>query len=280
VDPARIAELLQPFVADPRPPRPIREGPEPSALSPSVCSEEASRLEESASALITPALLQHISIYIDVLLRWNARINLTAVRDPEQIVTRHFGESLFTARQLFPHPRLPFPGKPRMGPGRRPSEPPPGAAASAPPGPPAHDLIDLGSGAGFPGLPIKLWAPGLRATLIESNQKKATFLREAIRALRLMDIDVFSGRGENFGGQARVVTLRAVERFDSVLAAAANLVAPSGWLALLIGGPQIERARQLLPALEWHAPVAIPLSSKRALLLGSKGSSQEIVPVL
>ena len=177
-----------------------------------IC-EEASSLEESA--FLTPALLQNISIYIDVLLRWNARINLTAVRDREEIVTRHFGESLFAARHLFPDPRVPFPGPGKeMGRVRPPSEPLPQAAAFGPGDGPPTDLIDLGSGAGFPGLPIKMWAPGIRATLIESSQKKATFLREAIRALRLTDINVFSGRGENFAGQARVVTLRAVERFD------------------------------------------------------------------
>jgi 16S rRNA (guanine527-N7)-methyltransferase len=116
-----------------------------------------------------------------------------------------------------------------------------------------------------------MWAPGIRVTLIESNQKKATFLREAIRALTLTDINVFSGRGENFAGQARVVTLRAVERFDSVLPAAANLVVPSGSLALLVGGAQVDRARELLPALDWQDPVSVPLSLNRAFLLGSKG---------
>ena len=87
------------------------------------------------------------------------------------------------------------------------------------------DLIDLGSGAGFPGLPIKLWAPDLRITLIESNQKKSTFLREAdLRALTLMNVDVFSARAEDFPAQASVVTLRAVERFEDVLPTATRLV--------------------------------------------------------
>jgi 16S rRNA (guanine527-N7)-methyltransferase len=271
MDPARIAELLEPFVGGPGPPRPIREWPELSALSKSFHSEEASKVGESA--FLAPALLQNISIYIDVLVHWNAHINLTAVRDAEEIVTRHFGESLFAARHLFPDPRVPFPGKGKemAGPLRSLSESLPQEAAFGLQGRSAGDLADLGSGAGFPGLPIKMWAPGIRATLIESNQKKATFLREAIRALTLTDIDVFSGRGENFAGQARVVTLRAVERFDSVLPVAANLVAPSGRLALLVGGAQVDRARQLLPALDWQDPVSVPLSSNRALLLGSKG---------
>jgi 16S rRNA (guanine527-N7)-methyltransferase len=260
MDPARIAELLQPFVEGPLPPRPIREWPEPFALAKSFHSEEASRVEESA--VLTPASLQNISTYIDLLLRWNARINLTAVRDPEEMVTRHFGESLFAARHLFPDPRAPFPGEAApletdSGPRRRSARD-------------RIDLIDLGSGAGFPGLPIKMWAPGLRATLIESNQKKATFLREVIRALRLTGINVFSGRGEDFAEQARLITLRAVERFDTVLPAIANRVASSGRLALLVGGSQVDRARQILPTFAWQHPVSIPLSSNRVLLLGTR----------
>src|ERR1700684_4327155 len=109
--------------------------------------------------------LLNISTYIDLLIRWNARINLTAIRHEEEIVTRHFGESLFAARHLFPGvARAPSPAKIR--------------------------LIDIGSGAGFPGLPIKIWAPEIDLTLIESNQKKATFLREAARKLTLTSINV------------------------------------------------------------------------------------------
>jgi 16S rRNA (guanine527-N7)-methyltransferase len=269
MDPARIAELLQPFTEGPGPRRPIREWPEPSTRSESFVSERPARVEECA--FVTPALLENISIYIDVLLRWNARINLTAVRDRDEIVTRHFGESFFAARYLFPDRRVPFPGKEIARPPGPRGEPRPQEAALALPVLARNDLIDLGSGAGFPGLPIKMWAPAIRVTLIESNQKKATFLREAVRALTLTDINVFSGRGENFTGQARVVTLRAVERFDSVLSAAASLVAPSGCLALLVGGAQVDRARHLLPALAWQDPISVPLSSNRALLLGSKG---------
>ena len=110
---------------------------------------------------LSDAQLAQLATYLDLLLRWNARINLTAVRDPEQIVTRHFGESLFAARRLYPAGRKLEPG--------------------------TWKLFDLGSGAGFPGLPIKIWAPALQATLLESNQRKATFLRELVRALQLTD---------------------------------------------------------------------------------------------
>src|SRR5271157_6453642 len=125
--PARIAELLQPFLQQANDQRPTAND----------------------------ALYNHISTYIDILLRWNARINLTAIRDEEEIVTRHFGESLFAARHLFPN--TPHVGTAALGcPAERSS---------------AIRVADLGSGAGFPGLPIKLWAPEISLTLIESNQK-------------------------------------------------------------------------------------------------------------
>ena len=218
MDPARIAKLLEPFQAP-----------------------------------LSTAQLNNISIYIDILLRWNARTNLTAVRDPEEIVARHFGESLFAARNLFPADN-----------GRRSLASPERSAGT-------DDCIDVGSGAGFPGLPIKLWAPDIRLTLIESNHKKATFLREVARALTLTDVNVFPGRAEDFPTQARVVTLRAVERFDAILPTAIRLLAPGGRLALLIGEAQVARARQLAPGLSWSVPLPIPLSSSRMLAVASRG---------
>jgi 16S rRNA (guanine527-N7)-methyltransferase len=189
---------------------------------------------------LTADQLDNISTYVDLLLRWNARMNLTAVRDEEHIVTRHFGESLFAAHHLFP------------------ADPRPATVA------------DVGSGAGFPGLPIKIAAPDIHLTLIESNNKKATFLREVIRDLELTDAEVFDGRAADFpAASADLVTLRAVERFDDVLPAAARLVAPTGRLALLIGNPQADRARQLLPAFHWHPPAKLPQAQSRILLIGT-----------
>src|SRR5208283_62160 len=127
-------------------------------------------LEPFLDAALSPAQLDQVSTYIDLLLRWNARINLTAIRDPEQIVPRHFGESLFLARHLFP-------------------------AHASEPGTQAR-VIDLGSGAGFPALPLKIWAPEVHLKLIEANHKKAAFLREVVRSLRLTGVDVIAERAE------------------------------------------------------------------------------------
>jgi 16S rRNA (guanine527-N7)-methyltransferase len=277
---ARIAELLRPFL---------------SATQNSCPSEERS---DEASAVLSPTQLQLISTYIDLLLRWNARINLTAIRDPEEIVTRHFGESLFAARHLFPEEaRLGFrglgsgQGTALQGRARHTEET--GALA-----PEVITAADLGSGAGFPGIPIKLWAPHLALTLIESNHKKSAFLGEVVRSLTLMNVNMFPGRAEQLLPQHAVsdaagnapsgrtgihqqsldragfdlVTLRAVERFASILPVAASLVCPGGRLALLIGTSQLDQAQASLPTLAWDSPLPIPQSQSRTLLIARQSA--------
>ena len=273
MDTRHIADLLQPFLAAPVPATASKELPFRAGFSPREPALSGSRRE---SAVLSETQLQNISMYIDILLRWNERINLTAVRQPEHIVTRHFGESLFAAYHLFPDPRV------------RTDTPAAGPQHARSDRPPAPSVLDIGSGAGFPGLPLKIWAPEIHLTLIESNHKKATFLREVIRALTLTDVDVFPGRAEDFVAdtaavqpdlagehiskpsppRGNVVTLRAVERFDSALPVAARLVLPGGRLVLLIGQSQVSRALALAPHFRWQDPLSIPLSSARVLLVG------------
>jgi 16S rRNA (guanine527-N7)-methyltransferase len=234
---ARIAELLTPFLTE----RSLRRGREASAKAADV-------------AALGPDQVRSISIYVDLLLHWNARINLTAVRQPEEIVTRHFGESIFAARHLFPRAK------------RGADQASKSSTVAAHP-----HVIDIGSGAGFPGLPIKIWAPQVRLMLIESNQKKATFLREVIRSLRLTDAEVFAGRAGAFAGsKGAVVTFRAVEHFESILPVAAGLVGSPGRLALLVGEAQLGSLRKELPSLQWSEPAKLPLSVNRVLIIGTK----------
>ena len=244
MDLARIAELLQPFLS-------ARALPAPATLS--------------------PGQLQNISRYVDLLLRWNARINLTAVRDPENIISRHFGESLFLAAYLFPC-------------GWR-------LAHSEQPTPP--HALDLGSGAGFPGVPLKIYLPELRLTLVESNHKKSVFLAETIRALSWIGATVFTGRldssliaqGQDGVPQGiappNLVTMRAVERFETTLPTAGSLVRAgaaklgAGKLALLIGERQVQSATRLVADFAWEMPVPVPQSRNRVLLIGRYSRGQE-----
>jgi 16S rRNA (guanine527-N7)-methyltransferase len=221
MDTARIAALLDPFL-------------EPS-------------LPESQ--------LDQISTYIALLLRWNARINLTAIRNQEEIVTRHFGESFFLARHLFPA------GAPLIA---------HFAMSGTSPHPPR--VLDIGSGAGFPALPLKLWAPHIHLTLLESNHKKAAFLREVIRALTLTNINVITDRAEILAAhqdfpQADIVTLRAVEHFETILPQSVTFLAPNATLALLIGAAQVPHLTTLT-TLKWHPPIPIPQSHTRVLSIG------------
>ena len=239
MDNARIAVLLEPF------------------------------LDQSLSS---PALEQ-ISIYIDLLLRWNARINLTAVRNPDEIVTRHFGESFFLARHLFPKPvARTFPSAQGLSPSDSDAGAPPIAQVAMSGIPPHPRVLDLGSGAGFPALPIKIWSPNIHLTMIDSNHKKATFLHEVTRSLALMNINIISERAETLVGkdpfQADVVTLRAVERFNTVLPLATRFLAPAAHLALLISANQLSILPNLAPTIDWCQPISIPKSHSRVLAIG------------
>jgi 16S rRNA (guanine527-N7)-methyltransferase len=187
--------------------------------------------------------LHFISIYIDLLLKWNARINLTAIREPNEIVQRHFGESLFAAKYLLE---------------QRP-----------------QTAIDLGSGAGFPGVPFAMLAPDVQVTLIESQQKKATFLKELIHVLELKNVTVFSDRAESYPETADLVMLRAVEKFEQALHVGIGLTKQGGRIALLIGSGQVEPAHGLSSKVSWNNPMQLPCSSSRALLMGVKSDKVE-----
>ena len=184
-------------------------------------------------------------------------MSLTSVRSQENVVTRHFGESLFLAACLRE------------------------ADASR-----VVNTVDLGSGAGFPGLPLKIYYPAWPLTLVESNRKKAVFLKEVIRALHLGGIEVFAGRAEELTTRVPLdhrldlVTMRAVERFESAVGIGAQLlrIQPGEArrrLALLIGMEQAGRVRELLRDFRWQSPVLIPESERKVVLIGKYPGGQD-----
>lgn len=190
---------------------------------------------------LASAQWQQISTYLDLLLKWNARMNLTAVREPEQIVARHFGESIFAAQRLFPD-----------------------QAATA-------TAADVGSGAGFPGVPMAIVRPGLQVTLIEAHGKKATFLKEVLRSAAIKNASVAQERAENHAEKADLVVFRAVEHFAAILPVSAALVKEGGRLAAMFGSSQLEEAKALIGS-EWEKGegVYFPGSTQRMLWIAQR----------
>jgi 16S rRNA (guanine527-N7)-methyltransferase len=182
-----------------------------------------------------------IQQYIRILLVWNEKVNLTSIRDPLEILYRHFCESMYAAATV------------PVENGR---------------------LADVGSGGGFPGLPIKILCPNLRVFLVESNLKKATFLAEVIRELGLTDAQVLVRRYEELGEEIApldFVCSRALGEFPSFLEWAHSEQIASKQVILWIGVrdlPDLQRIRTW----EWREPIQVPHSLRRLILVGTKKS--------
>ena len=159
------------------------------------------RLDAGLSALgiaLDDRAIARLLDYVDLLERWNAAYNLTAVRDPAEMVTRHLVDSLAI---------LPYVS---------------GAT-----------LADLGSGAGLPGIPLAIAVPARETLLVDSNGKKARFLREAVRRLDLEHVRVAESRVEDVAGSFECITARAFASLADMLGWGGHLLAPGGvWLAM------------------------------------------------
>jgi 16S rRNA (guanine527-N7)-methyltransferase len=182
-----------------------------------------------------------IQQYIKILLQWNEKINLTAIRDPLEILYRHFCESMYAARAV------------PMEHGR---------------------LADVGSGGGFPGIPLKIIRPELRVFLVESNLKKATFMAEVVREIGLPDTQVLVRRYEELGEEVApldFVCSRALGEFPSFLDWARSQQIAAKQVILWIGArdlPDIQKIRTW----EWREPIPVPHSLRRLLLVGTTKS--------
>src|SRR5271166_3159709 len=194
-------------------------------------------LTNAGLAPLNPVLSERFENYLALLLRWNARVNLTAIRDEEGIVSRHFVESIACAQAL-----------------------PAGI----------RTLLDLGSGAGFPGIPIALCRPEIAVTLAESQGKKAAFLSEAVRVLGV-SAAVHSGRAEALSVQFDCVALRAVDKMELAVQTASKLVRPGGWLAMMTTVADLPALQEAAGAeFKWSNPLPLPSSDDRLISLGER----------
>ena len=202
-------------------------------LSDEVIAMELRPYGATASA----RLCDQIRIYVDLLLRWNQRTSLTTVTDPEGIVRFHFGESLLAVTAVpIRHGRL----------------------------------ADVGSGAGFPAVPIRMVSEDLNVILIESNQKKATFLSEIVRELQLANVDVRRSRMEEIDfsrDTVDFVTARAIGIDDEFLDWSRKALNPDGSVVLWLGE---ESAREVSrdASWKWADSIRIPQSERRVVLHG------------
>jgi len=190
---------------------------------------------------LTAQQARSLLVYVDLLMRWNQRISLTAIRSPEECVTRHFGESLFLASCL------PLNGR----------------------------LLDVGSGAGFPGLALKIVAPELAVTLLEPVAKKRAFLKEVARACGFDRVEVRSERLEDYlrlppPARFDTVTARAVGEVEELAKDSARCLAPGGRLCLWLGERQRVRLISQALGFTWDTPIELPLGRERQILVGRK----------
>jgi 16S rRNA (guanine527-N7)-methyltransferase len=184
-------------------------------------------------------MIQH---FIGMLLTWNEKVNLTAIRDPLEILYRHFCESMYAGVTV------------PVEKGR---------------------LADVGSGGGFPGLPLKILRPELEVFLIESSVKKATFLAEVVRELGLTDVRVLVSRYEELAEEVApldFVCSRALGEFPTFLNWAGSQRISAKRAILWIGERDL-REIQGIPGWEWRGPIPVPYSLRRLLLVGAKWTS-------
>lgn len=189
----------------------------------------------------SPEQVLRIQQYMAILLVWNEELNLTAIRDPLDILYRHFCESMYAGVSV------------PVENGR---------------------LADVGSGAGFPGLPLKILRPELQVFLIESNVKKATFLAEVVRELGLADARVLVSRYEELGEEVApldFVCSRAVGEFGALLDWAGSKQVAARQVILWIGTRDLEEIRRI-KTWEWREPIPVPHSVRRLLLVGTRMS--------
>jgi 16S rRNA (guanine527-N7)-methyltransferase len=186
------------------------------------------------------AAQQQLLAFRDLLLKWNKTYNLTALRDPDQAISHHLLDSL----AILPH------------------------VGSGP-------LLDVGSGGGLPGIPLAIVRPELAVSMVDTVQKKTTFLQQAVIELALKNVTVHHARVEAMPGQYAQISSRAFAELGLFVSLTRHLLAPDGrWLAMK--GVRPDEEIQALPAdvtVEAIIPLAVPgLAAERHLIILKAGS--------
>jgi len=207
-----------------------------------LANDEIRKLLHPFDLQLSSGQIAQIATYLELLLRWNQRINLTAIRAPEECVTRHFGESLYLSRTVELN----------------------------------GSLLDVGSGAGFPGLALRIVFPELLTTLLEPVAKKRAFLKEVARACGIPHVEVRSERLEDFAAQSEAsqfdtVTARAVGQLDRLIPQALEVLKPGGRICLWVSREQAGELDKIRGEIRWAEPIRVPLGREREIWVGTKG---------
>ena len=194
---------------------------------------------QSYEITASDARCSQIATYVELLLKWNSRISLTSIEDPEEIVRQHFAESILGTKIA---------------------------------GPLESRLADVGTGAGFPGLALKLYVPSLTVTLIEANAKKCAFLGEVVRTLGLEGVEILRARFEDVrrpNAPFDMVASRALGDISAFLAWGVTVLDTRGRAMLWLGPEGVAEARSLTTDWSWRESYAIPGTKRRLILVGS-----------
>lgn len=188
---------------------------------------------------ISESQCSQISAYIDLLTRWNRKISLTSLTDPNEILRFHVGESIFALQFC------------DFSSGR---------------------LADVGSGAGFPGLALKIFRPNLNVVLLEPNLKKCAFLAEVVRTLELKSVEVLSRQFQQSSIEMyslQFISSRALAQSHRLISWSKSCLSANGSLILWLSAASASELRED-SAFEWEKPIAIPGSQRRQILIGRK----------
>ena len=219
--------------------------PKNSSSSNSISAKEIRAVLESFELAVSDQFCERVRVYIDLLLRWNRRISLTSITSPEEIVRTHFAESLLARKT------------PTEVHGR---------------------LADVGTGAGFPGIPLKMFVPSLQLTLVEPNAKKCAFLAEALRAIELKDVEILQKRYDDVRRPDTpfdIVTARALGQFFEFADWAASVLAPGGHI-MVWTGPDGRLELERRKTVRWLAPFTIPKTKHRLIVIGEVNPRENV----
>jgi 16S rRNA (guanine527-N7)-methyltransferase len=186
----------------------------------------------------SPELFEQIRVYIDTLLYWNARIALTTITDPREILRVHFGESFFTAHAA------------KIEGGR---------------------VADIGTGPGFPGIPIRMVRTSIDLTLVDPITKKTAFLAEVVRKIGLNSVRIIRCRMEEMersDSDFDFITTRALGHHKEFLKWSKTRLSQKGRVVLLVGKNDSAELRQARDY-SWEDEVAVPKSKSRVILIGA-----------